>query len=49
MNLVDRDVEVCVIGVVVTHRDVLVFGEPAPVRRCGVLMSEQVAGAEHVA
>jgi hypothetical protein len=28
MDLVDRDVDVLVIGVAVTHCDVLVFGEP---------------------
>jgi hypothetical protein len=28
MDLVDRDVDVRVIGVAVTHCDVLVFGEP---------------------
>ena len=28
MDLVDRDVDVLVIGVVVTHREVLVLGKP---------------------
>ncbi len=28
MDLVDRDVDVLVIGIAVTHGDVLVFGEP---------------------
>jgi hypothetical protein len=28
MDLVDRDVDVLVIGIVVTHRDVLVLGKP---------------------
>jgi hypothetical protein len=28
MDLVDRDVDVLVIGVAVTYREVLVFGEP---------------------
>ena len=33
VDLVDRDVDVLVIGVVVTHCDVLVFGEPQRIHK----------------
>jgi hypothetical protein len=43
VDLVDRDVDVFVIGIVVTHRDVLVLGKPQSIHEPFHNLSELVS------